>query len=261
MANALTDMIRDTLAKSKDSMLGKEADIGGAFSTGLDMLDFYNAKKYTTPDGEEWISKGIEEGSYIMVIGPSGSGKSTLALQIAKNIVDPYENGQILYKDIENGLNMARVKAITKWDDETIREKFLHQNVGVSTERIYAQIKAIHKLKTENRGDFTITLDGQYDRDGNPLETLVPTVVIIDSIALMMPENIADEDEMSGQMSASAVARQNTAFFKRILQPLKEANIIVIGINHITQKIEINPMMHSKPQVNYLKQGKMICSI
>jgi len=258
MANKLTAMIRDELSKSKDGMLGQEADVNACFSTGLDLLDFFNGKRMEKEDGEEWFSTGIEAGTFISVIGPSGSGKSTLATTIAKNIVEPYENAQIFYKDIENGLNKARIKALTKWDDETIEEKFIHQNIGISVERLYAQIKKVAQIKIENREEFSVEMEGQYDKNGNTLRVLVPTVFIIDSVALLTPDNIAEEDEMSGSMSASAIAKANNAFFKRVMQTLKEANIILIGINHITQKIEINPMMHTKAAINYLKQGESI---
>ena len=39
---------------------------------------------------------------------------------------------------------------------------------------------------------------------------------------------------------------------------LKKANIILFIINHITTKIEINPMMHTKGQLSYLKQGEEV---
>jgi len=46
--------------------------------------------------------------------------------------------------------------------------------------------------------------------------------------------------------------------FKRIIPMLKKANIILFIINHITTKIEINPMMHTKGQLSYLKQGEEV---
>jgi hypothetical protein len=56
---------------------------------------------------------------------------------------------------------------------------------------------------------------------------------------------------------ASAIAKANTNVFKRIMSPIENANIIVMLVNHLTQKIEIGPVK-SKAQVNYLKQDESI---
>ena len=58
------------------------------------------------------------------------------------------------------------------------------------------------------------------------------------------------------QMSRTSAAKMNAAVFRQILPELKKSNIILYVINHITQKVEINPMVHTKPQVNFLKQGE-----
>ena len=59
-------------------------------------------------------------------------------------------------------------------------------------------------------------------------------------------------------MSATAAAKTNAAIFKRIIPMLKSANIILFIINHINQKVDINPMMKSKSQVSYLKQNETL---
>jgi hypothetical protein len=46
--------------------------------------------------------------------------------------------------------------------------------------------------------------------------------------------------------------------FKRITQLCKEANIILITINHILQDVQINPMMHKKATIPGLKQGERL---
>jgi hypothetical protein len=69
----------------------------------------------------------------------------------------------------------------------------------------------------------------------------------------MIPRNISEEEEQSGQMSAAAIAKSNNALFKRIPGDLLEANIILICINHITTKISINPMNKVSADLNFLK--------
>ena len=77
---------------------------------------------------------------------------------------------------------------------------------------------------------------------------------MLDSLAVLVPENEAEEDELSGSMSQTAVAKTNSMIFQRILPLLKKANIILFVINHVNQKIDINPMAKTKAQINYLKQ-------
>jgi len=52
---------------------------------------------------------------------------------------------------------------------------------------------------------------------------------------------------------ATAIAKANTNVFKRIMSPIQNANIIIMLVNHLTQKIDIG-MVHTKAQINYLKQ-------
>ena len=54
-------------------------------------------------------------------------------------------------------------------------------------------------------------------------------------------------------MSQTAIAKAIGQLYKRIRPLMRKANIILIAINHINQKVEINPMMHSKAIINYLK--------
>lgn len=87
---------------------------------------------------------------------------------------------------------------------------------------------------------------------------LEPTVYILDSVALLMPEKYTDEEELSGSMSSTAAAKTNSMSFKRIVPMLKAANIILLMINHINKAISINPMMKQKAQVSYLKQDESL---
>jgi hypothetical protein len=73
-----------------------------------------------------------------------------------------------------------------------------------------------------------------------------------------MPEKYTEEDDMSGQMSATATAKANASLFKRITPLLKMANIIIFVINHINQKVEINQFKMTKSQISYLKQNETL---
>ena len=249
----LINKYRET--RGKDDI--PEARTSFAFKTGIDILDFKNGKLVTVKDHKPYVSVGVDEGTYIMIIGRSGGGKTTLAIQMAANIVAPYENGAIYHDDIEAATDVTRVKALTGWDDATIKEKYIHRNVGITAEAFYKNIRDVYNLKMELKDQLTVTTD-RLDSDGNPIQILEPTVYILDSLALLVPGKFADEDDLSGSMSQTAIAKVNSQIFQRILPLLKKANIILIAINHINQKIEINPMVHSKAQVNYLKQDESI---
>ena len=74
----------------------------------------------------------------------------------------------------------------------------------------------------------------------------------------MTPEKFAQEDELSGQMSTTATAKATAMVFRKIVPMLKSVNIIFMVINHITQKVDINPMQKKKAQVSYLKQDEAL---
>ena len=249
----LTKKYRETRSKNDIA----EARTAMGFKTNLDILDFKNGKLVMPKGGKPYYSTGIEEGSYIMIIGRSGSGKSTLAIQMACSIVEPYENGAIYIDDVEAATSMTRIKTISGWDDEMLEDKIVHRNVGITTESFYKNINDIYKLKMEMKDQLTVVSD-KLDSRGNPIEYLEPTVYILDSLAVLTTDSISEEEELSGQMSQTSVARANASVFRRILPKLKAANIILIVINHVMQKVEINPMVKTKAQVNYLKVDETV---
>ena len=68
---------------------------------------------------------------------------------------------------------------------------------------------------------------------------LPPTVVIVDSLAMMMPEDNLSTEEIQGSMAATGIAKVNSQFFKKCVQIIQQANIILMFINHITQNVSI----------------------
>jgi hypothetical protein len=180
---------------------------------------------------------------------------TSLAIKMACSIVEPYENGNIFHYDFERATNVSRVKTISGWSDETIEKKYKNLQRNIYSESIYKLVKSIDKLKNKPETYDEIKLDsGEVDSDGNPIYVLPPTVILLDSWALTIPEGISEEDELSGQMSATSIARINNSIIKRLAGPLERGNIILIAINHITQKIEINAFAKTQAAINYLKQ-------
>lgn len=247
---SLINEMRNFVSKEK---LGSENYYIPVYSTGFDIVDYRNGR---IENGD--FNVGINGGKIFTVIGKSGSGKSTFAIQTAINIAKQYEESQIIHLDFERSTNAARIQALSGWDEETLNNKYMLLNRDISTEKTYKLIKGIGNLKREQTNFEKLKIDtGMKDANGDTIYALPPTIVLIDSWATMIPEDIEDEKELSGSMSASSIAKTNNALIKRISGTLESANIILIIINHITQKIEIG-FTKTQAQVNYLKQDETL---
>lgn len=255
----LADRFRAQMAKTKDPRM-EEAVADVMYPTGFLPFDFLNGYKvHVKSDTQDfWYSSvGIVDGSSTMILGRSGSGKTTIALQMAANIIRPFPEATIFYDDIEGGSNDTRRELLTHFSPEECQQRIIYRNTAVSAENFYKRIASIYEIKMNNRADFEYDT-GKYDSQGNKIYKLIPTVYILDSLALLTPEKLTEEEELSGQMSTTATAKTNTAVFKRIIPKLKAANIILFTINHINDKIEINAFTHSKAQISFLKQGETL---
>jgi len=257
----LVDRFRATVSKLKDFRMKSEAEFAVSYPTGFLNFDFMNGTVVHVKSESmdmRYYSVGIQDGSMVMIIGRSGCGKTTWAMQTAANIIRKFPTSAVFHDDIEGGIATVRKQTLTKfYDYEEFQKRYISRNTGITAENFYERIKMIHDEKLDNRSDYEYDT-GLYDSSGNRIFKLEPTIYLLDSLALLMPEKYTEEDELSGQMSATATARANASIFRRVTPMLKAANIILMVINHINQKVEINPMMRSKSQVAYLKQGETL---
>ena len=261
MAGILAQQFRDAVSKHKDYRMREESSASVSYPTGFLNFDFMNGKAIhvKTKDKEvKYYSVGIQDGCLVMLIGRSGCGKTTFAVQTAANIIRPYPNASIYHEDIEGGLSDdKRREILTGFYGEELKDRYIIRNTGITAENFYERVRTIFDLKMKNRAALEYDT-GMYDACGNRIYKLEPTVFILDSVALLMPEQYTDEEELSGSMSATAAAKVNSMSFKRIIPMLKSANIIILMINHINKKIDINPMQRTKAQVSYLKQDESL---
>lgn len=260
MTGLLSSRFRDVVSKRKDARIKEESTSSVAYPTGFLNFDFMNGTVVHVKCKERnfnYYSVGIQDGCLVMLIGRSGCGKTTWAVQTAANIVKPFPKACIFHDDIEGGLTEYRKEILTGFTPEELANRYISRNTGITAENFYERIRMIHDIKLENRADYEYDT-GCFDSTGDRIYKLEPTVYILDSVALLMPAQYTEEEELSGSMSATAAAKTNSMSFKRIIPLLKMANIILLMINHINKKIDINPMAKTKSQVSYLKQDETL---
>lgn len=260
MSSILATQFRTSVSKHKDYRMKDESQSSVSYPTGFLNFDFMNGTVVDVNSADRnfrYYSVGIQDGSLATLIGRSGCGKTTFAVQVAANIVRNFPNACIFHDDIEGGVTEYRKQVLTGFSGDELEAKYISRNTGITAENFYERLCMIHNLKLENRSSYEYDT-GCFDARGNRIYKLEPTVYILDSLAMLMPEKFTEEEELSGSMSSTASAKVNSMTFKRIIPMLKSANIILLIINHINQKIDINPMQRTKSQVSYLKPGESL---
>ena len=223
MAGILSQQFRSVASKHKDFRMKDESSAGVGYSTGFLNFDFMNGTIVhvrSEQRNHNYYSVGIQD-------------------------------------DIEGGLTEYRKELLSNFHGEELKRRYISRNTGITAENFYERVKMIHDLKLNNREEYEYDT-GCFDTHGERMFKLEPTIYILDSVALLMPEKYTDEEELSGSMSSTAAAKTNSMSFKRIVPMLKAANIILLMINHINKAISINPMMKQKAQVSYLKQDESL---
>ena len=223
--------------------------------TGFDNFDYLNGMCTKLDDGTNRYSLGVDAGKIMMIIGKSGSGKSTFAIQTAYNIIRKYENGSMYIYDFEQSNTENRIRSVTGMSESYYRDHVSIKKIGISAEAVLSLAIKLRDLKIKNEEELLVdNAEGILDETGRPVKILPPTIIIVDSLATCLPKAQVNE-EMAGQMQATAVAKTNTALVKHLTQICAEGNIIVMFINHITEKVNIT-MMPTQAQVNYLKPNE-----
>lgn len=235
-------------SKSNDQMVTTPV----AYPTGFMPLDFLNGQRIKVYDDDdnlltEYDSVGFVEGTMITVISDPGLGKTTLSQQAAVEIISNFEDSFVVHEDIEQSSHINRVFNITGRSPRWIKNHYaIYQDTH--TESFVSRFMDHAKLKLNNRKQFEYDT-GLMDIFGNKIKRLIPTVVIVDSLAVMRSEDGsfgADgkskiKDDIDGtannNMFGARNAKFNSEMFKQILPFAKKANIILIIINQINRRI------------------------
>lgn len=260
---SLMESFRSKVSKIKDTGINRSAEFDVMYSTGFLAIDYLNGTTVHVKSKDRnfsYNSVGVVDGSANTVISRPSSGKSTLLTQIAGNLVRPFIKKGLptgLYiDDIEGSLPEARKEFLLGLTREEIEEYVDIRNTGITTENVFQRIQSIHEIKTKNRKDYEYDT-GLYDTNGNRIFKLVPTLYLLDSLPMLLPQDLSDDDELGGSMSASSIAKNNTMLFKKIAQLCKEANIILFTINHILEDINIG-FLSKAAQISGLKQNERL---
>ena len=255
----LLENFRGKISKMKTPGVNKSAEFDVMYSTGFLAIDYLNGTTVHVDSKDRkftYNSVGIVDGSTNTIIGRSGSGKSTLLTQIAGNIIRLFPDAKLCIDDIEGSLPIVRKEFLLGLTPEELDRKVEMRNSGITTENVFKRIQSLHDIKVQNRKEFEYDT-GLYDTYGNRIFKLVPTLYMIDSLPMLLPEDLADDDELGGSMDASSIAKKNTMLLKKISQLCKEANIILFTVNHILDEIQMG-FIPKAAQISGLKQGERL---
>lgn len=250
---------REKLASNKKSAI-QEAGFDVMYPTGFSNVDYVNGTMVHVRSDDinvDYEAIGIVDGTSNTIISRPGSGKSTLVTQWIGYLLKTHPDSDAYIDDIEGSLPTPRKEYLLGLPKEEINNRVFIRNFGITTENVYEQIRFIRDTKINNRANYEYDT-GLYDTDGNRIFKLIPTFYFIDSFALLLPEEInEDEDMEASKNQAMSLAKKNTGFIKKIAQLLKQANITLFSINHIQDDPQLS-VFHKPVQVEGLKQGERL---
>ena len=264
--NVLITNLRENQGKN-DSYFEHDASTI-SYKTGIPQLDYYlgyrvNILYNANGENSSYPSLGITGGSFVTFIGKSSTGKTTAAVQIAANIVRPFDCGTVLHFDLEQAMNYSRIQVLTKMKTSEMKDKYVLKQGNTSINDIKKSIMDVYFEKVNNPELYKYD-SGLLNEFGEEIHTFVPTVVIIDSIATLTPgfnENDKKErtkaEEVSSQTERMRVTAEIGRLYTELMPLIRTANIIVIAINHI----KTNPQLGFIPQpseILYLSQNETL---
>ena len=260
----LVSDFRKAMDSSKIKGANVEATFDIMYPTGITQLDMLNGQRIYVESPERcfsYVQCGIVDGSSNCFISRAGAGKSTLSMQAGSNIILPFirkgfDCASMFVDDIEGGLPHARREFLSHMSTKEFEEHVVCRNTDITTENVLERFNTIYNIKIANRTKYTYDT-GFYDIFGNRIFKLVPTIYIIDSLAMLMPEDISDKEDLGTNATGMSVAKQNTMLFKKINQLCKAANIILLTMNHILPKPQLG-FVPTQAQVDGLKPDERL---
>lgn len=266
MPNFLMEALREN--NQKDHAFDNDSVII-SYKTGFPSVDYFLGYKVNVHNENDEIvdqynSIGISSGCYVTLIGKPSTGKTTIAIQIASNIVRPFESGSVIHYDLEKAMNFTRIQNLSRFSMREIEDgKYILKKGITSIQDIKSAVMKIYFEKTKNPEKYMYDT-GKKDEFGNEIRIYQPTCVIIDSIPMLsskMSENdkkdIQKLEDISSQTDRMRLTAEIGRFYSELQQYISEANIIVFSIN----QIKTNPGMgivKSPSEILYLNQDEAL---
>lgn len=233
-----------------EGVIGKSPSMN--FLTGLDLVDIHNGAFDAETNAPHY---GLTSGRIFTSIGKSGTGKTTLQVQAAANICKNTPNAQVLHVDVERSSKEVRLRALAGCNAEQFSKFYRHSDKDIHTEKLKRMIDGLYDFKMANADSLMTPI---MDTTGEERIFMPPTVILLDSLAMLTPSKYQEEEEIMGNMSGSAIARANNSLLKQTFGKMCDANIFLFIVNHITVNLSINPMQPAQALLNYLKPNESV---
>jgi RecA/RadA recombinase len=244
----------DELNNIVSSLDIKESKSYKPVPTGINVLDYYNARYFTNHETKETeLFTGMPIGKLIYKVGYTGAGKTTITVQEAMALTAPYETGSVIHIDLENAWSVDRTVDVCGLDIEVVKRKYKRID-PIPLEKIYALVKKIINKKTEMMKDPNSDIWVTDVRTGELIP--VPTVIIIDTVAALQSDQVMNENEEIGSLmyEKGQQAGANNAFAQRMAGLIGVPNITIYAVNHIRELI--NNGQPKPKRVQYLAQDE-----
>ena len=200
LASGFRTEMQERAKKSKDPSLASEMSYPIGYPSTFLPLDYMNGVRVNITEMDRDISYtydsiGMGEGSIIMLVGKPGTAKTTFAIQAATSIVSRFPDSAIMHEDIEGGTSLPRIQTISGWNSRMIMSKYIPRNEGINSNSFFYRLDAFCKQKVmlaEKYPERLKYFTGIIDANGQPVYKLIPSVVILDSLPLLVPEGMTE---------------------------------------------------------------------
>ena len=134
------------------------------------------------------------------------TAKTTFAIQAATSIVSRFPNSAIMHEDLEGGTSLPRIQSLSGWGSRRMNNQYIIRNQGIDSESFFLRVDSFCKRKVELAEQYPQELKyftGIIDQFGKPVYKLIPSFIIMDSLALLAPAGMTEEEKIAGNMSAN----------------------------------------------------------
>lgn len=238
-------------------------DIGFSYPLGFPILDqqLGFAQNIKMEDGSiyEQIRLGVPAGTITQFIGPSSSGKTAAAIQAAWNIVEPYgEDAVVLHFDAEIATEPQRILDLTGIDTDTYSNRYkLFRDPDKMTFEATLEIIDQYCKKLESDRSHYMYNTGTKDIYGNDIMHFVPTAVVIDSQAKIVPKTL-ETSTIDGATEASRTASKRGIWYRNLLSYAMKYNLNVIVVNHLGNDLDMAGKGPKPKQLTFIPNGKNV---